>query len=436
MAMQKQCVYTKFLFKNRMASSMVYNKAANSRSTTGYTYDAYGRRTVSEDANPANRAMGSAQAVRTLSDAFTFDVLQEGQLTSRGGFNDYYAIPDAESGGTEGGITDPNAVSGLRYQYVGDGSYTSATERTRNTNTGTASPSRYTGSSVSLYAQGEAVAVSYTSSGASRGGVSYLGKDILGSVKASYDGNGVLEERYEYDAFGTPYKGDLSGGMNYGYTGKPWDAGTGLYDYGYRDYQPGIARFTTVDPVRDGNNWFSYVANDPVNWVDPWGLTATDPNIQLLSQNDTGLSDIGNMATDGCNFRALQSVAEIETGTSLTAEQIREAVTTLQSTPDASNPDQMVITGDLYVNNADQVINDAFDRLGQPDTYATSGYGAEENQEPDYYRRQGTTPLGNRHYVIVDSNGNLLFDPYNPDIQLDNTSDLEIYLHTNTGGNE
>jgi RHS repeat-associated protein len=26
----------------------------------------------------------------------------------------------------------------------------------------------------------------------------------------------------------------------------------GLYNYGYRDYAPEAARFTTVDPVRDG----------------------------------------------------------------------------------------------------------------------------------------------------------------------------------------
>jgi hypothetical protein len=28
----------------------------------------------------------------------------------------------------------------------------------------------------------------------------------------------------------------------------------------------------TVDPIRDGANWFVYVNNDPVNWRDPWGL--------------------------------------------------------------------------------------------------------------------------------------------------------------------
>jgi RHS repeat-associated protein len=49
---------------------------------------------------------------------------------------------------------------------------------------------------------------------------------------------------------------------------------TGMYNYGYRDYKPEVARFTTVDPIRDGNNWFAYVNNDPVNWVDLWGLEA------------------------------------------------------------------------------------------------------------------------------------------------------------------
>jgi RHS repeat-associated protein len=71
--------------------------------------------------------------------------------------------------------------------------------------------------------------------------------------------------------------------MNLGYTGKPYDSATGLYNYGYRDYKPELARFTTVDPIRDGSNWFAYVNNDPVNWVDPWGLDAV---------NDTGHAQV------------------------------------------------------------------------------------------------------------------------------------------------
>jgi RHS repeat-associated protein len=60
--------------------------------------------------------------------------------------------------------------------------------------------------------------------------------------------------------------------MSLGYTGKPYDDITGLYNYGCRDYQPQVARFTTIDPIRDGSNWFAYVNNDPINWIDPTGL--------------------------------------------------------------------------------------------------------------------------------------------------------------------
>jgi RHS repeat-associated protein len=101
-----------------------------------------------------------------------------------------------------------------------------------------------------------------------------------------------MEDRYEYDAFGKPYKGDLNSGMNLGYTGKPYDTTTGMYNYGYRDYQPEIARFTTVDPIRDGANWFAYVNNDPVNWIDPLGLqclSASDKNATAKPATASGI---------------------------------------------------------------------------------------------------------------------------------------------------
>ena len=79
-----------------------------------------------------------------------------------------------------------------------------------------------------------------------------------------------------YDIFGSPYQKTGSflatDSLDFGYLGKPYNATTELYDYGFRDYSPEIARFTTVDPIRDGRNWYSYVVNDPVNYVDLWGL--------------------------------------------------------------------------------------------------------------------------------------------------------------------
>jgi hypothetical protein len=57
-----------------------------------------------------------------------------------------------------------------------------------------------------------------------------------------------------------------------------------MYNYGYRDYKPEAARFTTEDPIRDGANWFAYVNNDPVNFIDPWGLecSASDAKYNSL----------------------------------------------------------------------------------------------------------------------------------------------------------
>jgi RHS repeat-associated protein len=136
---------------------------------------------------------------------------------------------------------------------------------------------RFTGINATLYGNGEAVAINRLGNAEIRGGASYLGKDVLGSVRSRSNEDGQLEDRYEYDAFGKPYKGDLNSGMNLGYTGKPYDTATGMYNYGYRDYQPEVARFTTEDPIRDGSNWFAYVNNDPVNYVDLWGLTTSEP---------------------------------------------------------------------------------------------------------------------------------------------------------------
>ena len=91
---------------------------------------------------------------------------------------------------------------------------------------------------------------------------------------------------YDYDIFGSPVAGDFTTGADYGYLGKPYDSITGLYNYGYRDYSPQTVRFTTIDPIRDGSNWFAYVNNDPVNYVDLWGLLASDGKRDNIFQND------------------------------------------------------------------------------------------------------------------------------------------------------
>ncbi|MCR4940133.1 MAG: hypothetical protein K5930_08530 [Treponemataceae bacterium] len=99
-------------------------------------------------------------------------------------------------------------------------------------------------------------------------------------VRLTSDADGRVSGSVEYDVFGkvvteTGVFVSSSGGMTnlvFGYAGKPYDTVTGLSDYGFRDYAPTLARFTTVDPIRDGSNWYAYCNADPVNYVDAWGL--------------------------------------------------------------------------------------------------------------------------------------------------------------------
>jgi RHS repeat-associated protein len=243
---------------NRMKYSEVTDLTGNSRATTVYKYDAYGRRTITQGS--------TADAMRTLYDGFTFEAIREGATFRSGGFTTNYTATAVQV------ATAPaNHTEGTRYRYITDDD-SGDSSKYRNTGDSTSATVRYTGINVTLYGRGEAVAMNRTSSDGIRGGTAYLGKDILGSVRSVSNDYGNLDDRYEYDAFGKPYKGDLESGMNLGYTGKPYDAATGLYNYGYRDYKPEQARFTTVDPIRDGVNWFAYVNGDPVNWVDLWGL--------------------------------------------------------------------------------------------------------------------------------------------------------------------
>jgi RHS repeat-associated protein len=229
-------------------------RAGTGRTDSRQRYDGLGRRTVESEEG--------GQTMRTLYDGLGFEEVRRGAVFTDGSFTTKHAT----------GIVRPETRDeGIRYRWLGE-----TGSESRGGDAAGAVAARYAGVQATLYARGEAVGMNLTSGLGSRGGTMYLGKDVLGSVRSLSGEHGTVEERYEYDAFGKPYKGDLGNGMSLGYTGKPYDSATGLYNYGYRDYQPEAARFTTLDPVRDGNNWFAYVNNDPVNWVDPWGLIPSD----------------------------------------------------------------------------------------------------------------------------------------------------------------
>ena len=70
-------------------------------------------------------------------------------------------------------------------------------------------------------------------------------------------------------------------GPEYGikaYTAREWDPEIELYYYRARYYDPEAGRFISEDPIRflAGMNFYAYVENNPVRFVDPLGASAKD----------------------------------------------------------------------------------------------------------------------------------------------------------------
>ena len=105
----------------------------------------------------------------------------------------------------------------------------------------------------------------------------YYGTDMLGSTTVLFDDAGNAVWKGEFSAFGEVVLGELIGEELFAervrFTGKDYDELTGLYYFNARWYDPQLGRFTSEDPVRDGINWYVYVRNNPLKFIDPRSLS-------------------------------------------------------------------------------------------------------------------------------------------------------------------
>ncbi|WP_319561737.1 RHS repeat-associated core domain-containing protein [Marispirochaeta sp.] len=108
----------------------------------------------------------------------------------------------------------------------------------------------------------------------------YYHTDHLGTIEAATDASGTEVWSANYSAFGEVLATTGSLDQEPVYTGKGYDDEVGLYYYNARWYDPELGRFISEDPIKDGVNWYVYVSNNPLKFVDPTGLHDTDDPVE------------------------------------------------------------------------------------------------------------------------------------------------------------
>ena len=149
----------------------------------------------------------------------------------------------------------------------------------------------------------------------SKDGNEYFGYDGHGSVVNISDESGKSIKSYDYDAFGVELNKDANDTNLFRYCGEQYDNETDSIYLRARYYSPSLGRFTTEDPAKDGDNWYSYCAGNPVNGWDPSGLYGFSAKSIKEAIKDTDcfkpgeLKEMGKLA-DYCSSKASQKAIE------------------------------------------------------------------------------------------------------------------------------
>ena len=109
--------------------------------------------------------------------------------------------------------------------------------------------------------------------------IGYYRFNAHGDVVAVVDTAGEIITEYSYDPFGKLEDDEnewlkilfgiyVEDNNPFRYCAEYYDSETEFIYLRARYYSPDLQRFISEDPIRDGNNWYAYCANMPINYID------------------------------------------------------------------------------------------------------------------------------------------------------------------------
>jgi RHS repeat-associated protein len=244
--------------------------------TESYTFDPVGNRLSSLGVSPYN-VNASNELTSTPNASYTYDS-NGNTLTKVVGSNTTTYAWDFENRMTSVALPGLGGTVSFKYDPFGRRIYKSSSTATsiyaydggnliEETNSSGTAVARYSHQGINV---DEPLAMLRS------GATSYYQADALGSVTSLSSAAGSIANSYTYDSFGklTASSGSLTNPFQY--TGREFDAETGLYFYRTRYLDTSTGRFLTEDPLMfdGGSNFYDYVANNPIEFVDPSGEQA------------------------------------------------------------------------------------------------------------------------------------------------------------------
>ena len=174
-----------------------------------------------------------------------------------------------------------------------------------------------------------------------KGGVTYrIISDHLGSPRLIVNtATGAIVQQIDYDEFGNILTDSNPSFQPFGFAGGIYDQHTKLTRFGARDYDAETGRWTAKDPIlfKGGDvNLYGYVLNDPVNFIDPFGLVTWPASGAITSEFSEISQTRGNRPHNGIDISN-------PLGGNVVAS---DSGTVISTTPSSNGTNQAIILND------------------------------------------------------------------------------------------